>query len=212
MAVRIDDVDRKILAELQRDASQSLDEIAAKVGSSKTPVWNRIRKMREGGVIGQQTVMLDAVEGLSIDLIDDAFNANPASVAAALDVLAAVEPKQGQGRIATGRRIAILGDMLELGEDELNLHRALADHPAMAKIRRIDCVGPRMRALYDVLPVEKRRRCVDKAEELAAEAHKLVDAGDVVLCKGSKGSKVGHIVQAVKDLGQAHPMDEQRAD
>ena len=60
MTVRIDDTDRKILAELQRDASQSLDEIARQVGSSKTPVWNRIRKMREAGVIGQQTVMLDA--------------------------------------------------------------------------------------------------------------------------------------------------------
>lgn len=60
MSVRIDDTDRKILCELQRDASQSLDEIAARVGSSKTPVWNRIRKMREAGVIGQQTVVLDA--------------------------------------------------------------------------------------------------------------------------------------------------------
>ncbi len=60
MTVRIDDVDRKILSELQRDASQSLDEIARRVGSSKTPVWNRIRKMREGGVIGRQTVILDA--------------------------------------------------------------------------------------------------------------------------------------------------------
>lgn len=60
MAVRIDETDRKILAELQRDASQSLDEIARKVGSSKTPVWNRVRKLKEAGVIGQQTVLLDA--------------------------------------------------------------------------------------------------------------------------------------------------------
>ena len=60
MDVRVDDMDRKILAELQRDASQSLDEIARAVGSSKTPVWNRIRKLREGGVLGRQTVMLDA--------------------------------------------------------------------------------------------------------------------------------------------------------
>lgn len=60
MSVRIDDMDRKILAELQRDASQSLDEIAARVGSSKTPVWNRIRKLREAGVVRQQTVLLDA--------------------------------------------------------------------------------------------------------------------------------------------------------
>ena len=60
MSVRIDEVDRRILAELQRDASQSLDDIAKAVGSSKTPVWNRIRKLREAGVIGQQTVLLDA--------------------------------------------------------------------------------------------------------------------------------------------------------
>jgi Lrp/AsnC family transcriptional regulator len=60
MAFRTDETDRKILVELQRDASQSLDDIARNVGSSKTPVWNRIRKMREAGVIGQQTVILDA--------------------------------------------------------------------------------------------------------------------------------------------------------
>lgn len=60
MAVRLDAVDRKILTELQRDASQSLDDVAKKIGSSKTPVWNRIRKMKDAGVIGQQTVFLDA--------------------------------------------------------------------------------------------------------------------------------------------------------
>ncbi|MDJ1016854.1 MAG: Lrp/AsnC family transcriptional regulator [Paracoccaceae bacterium] len=66
MAVRMDELDRKILGELQRDAGQSLDEIAKTVGSSKTPVWNRIRKMREAGVIGQQTVLLDA-EALGLE-------------------------------------------------------------------------------------------------------------------------------------------------
>ena len=59
MAAQIDDLDRKILRELQADAGQSLDEIARKVGSSKTPVWNRIRKMREAGVMGPSTVVLD---------------------------------------------------------------------------------------------------------------------------------------------------------
>ncbi|MBI1218783.1 MAG: AsnC family transcriptional regulator [Rhodobacteraceae bacterium] len=66
MAVRLDDMDRKILTELQEDASQSLDEIARKVGSSKTPVWNRIRKLREQGVITRQTVILDA-EALGLE-------------------------------------------------------------------------------------------------------------------------------------------------
>lgn len=60
MAMRLDETDRKILAELQADASQSLDEIARKIGSSKTPVWNRIRKMRDGGVIKATTAVLDA--------------------------------------------------------------------------------------------------------------------------------------------------------
>ncbi|MCD1626330.1 MAG: Lrp/AsnC family transcriptional regulator [Paracoccaceae bacterium] len=60
MSIRLDATDRKILAELQRDAGQSLDEIAKQVGSSKTPVWNRIRKMREAGIMGPQTVILDA--------------------------------------------------------------------------------------------------------------------------------------------------------
>ena len=59
MTTRLDDMDRKILAELQEDAGQSLDEIARKVGSSKTPVWNRIKRMRETGVITRQTAVLD---------------------------------------------------------------------------------------------------------------------------------------------------------
>ena len=59
MSDRIDELDRKILAELQADASQSLDEIARKVGSSKTPVWNRIRRMKETGLITRQTAILD---------------------------------------------------------------------------------------------------------------------------------------------------------
>ncbi|MDH5530209.1 MAG: Lrp/AsnC family transcriptional regulator [Paracoccaceae bacterium] len=66
MSVRLDELDRKILGELQEDASQSLDEIARKVGSSKTPVWNRVRKLREAGVIRRQTVLLDA-EALGLE-------------------------------------------------------------------------------------------------------------------------------------------------
>ncbi|WP_308917361.1 Lrp/AsnC family transcriptional regulator [Jannaschia sp. LMIT008] len=60
-AVRIDALDRKILRVLQRDSGLSLDAIAAEVGSSKTPVWNRIRKMRGASVIGPPTVIVDPV-------------------------------------------------------------------------------------------------------------------------------------------------------
>lgn len=60
MSVRLDELDRKILVQLQKDAGQSLEDIAKIVGSSKTPVWNRIRKLRDAGVIRQQTYLLDA--------------------------------------------------------------------------------------------------------------------------------------------------------
>ena len=66
MVARLDEMDRKILAELQEDAARSLDDIARKVGSSKTPVWNRIRRMKEAGVILRQTVLLDA-EALGLE-------------------------------------------------------------------------------------------------------------------------------------------------
>ncbi|MEO0568414.1 MAG: Lrp/AsnC family transcriptional regulator [Pseudomonadota bacterium] len=66
MTVSLDGLDRKILTELQQDAGQSLDEIAKAVGSSKTPVWNRIRKMRDAGVIKQQTYILSA-EALGLE-------------------------------------------------------------------------------------------------------------------------------------------------
>lgn len=66
MAARLDEMDRKILAELQADAAQSLDEIARKTGSSKTPVWNRIKRMKKDGVITRQTVLLDA-EALGLE-------------------------------------------------------------------------------------------------------------------------------------------------
>lgn len=151
----------------------------------------------------RQKVYLDVVdEALSFDLLDDAFNANPASMAAALDVLGAAEPRNGIGRFLEGRRIAVLGDMLELGPNEAALHEVIADHPAMARIHTVHCVGPRMRALWKRLPVRKRGDWTETATEMAAVAHQIADAGDIVLVKGSKGSKVSVVVDALKKLGQ----------
>lgn len=154
----------------------------------------------------RQRVSLDVVdERLSFDLIDDAFNANPASLSAALEVLAAAEPQDGLGRVARGRRIAVLGDMLELGETEIALHRAIAEDASLAGVALVHCVGPRMRALFEALPARQRGEWHETAEALAARAHALVDAGDVVLVKGSKGSRVSLVVDALRKLGQAIP-------
>ncbi len=154
----------------------------------------------------RETVALDAVEDhLTLDLIDDAFNANPASMAASLDVLEATHPTDDIGRIDRGRRIAVLGDMLELGPNEARLHADIADHPGMEAVALVHCVGPRMTALWNALPEFKRGERVDTAEELAARAHHLFDAGDVVLVKGSKGSRVSLVVDAIRKLGAACP-------
>lgn len=151
----------------------------------------------------RERITLDIVEETFFDLIDDAFNANPASMAAALDVLIAAKPTDGIGRVGGGRRIAVLGDMLELGPEETTLHQAIARHPGLTAVHLIHCVGPRMRALYAALPRGQRGDWVETAQELAPRARHLVDAGDILLIKGSKGSKVSLVVDALRKMGQA---------
>jgi UDP-N-acetylmuramoyl-tripeptide--D-alanyl-D-alanine ligase len=131
--------------------------------------------------------------GGTATLIDDAFNANPASLAASLEVLAAAQPVPG------GRRVAVLGDMLELGPDEARLHAEVAAHPALAQVAVVHCVGPRMRHLFDALPEARRGRYAASAEALRDELADLARPGDVVLVKGSKGSKVSLVVDAFRD-------------
>ena len=140
---------------------------------------------------------MDPAEGAAFTLIDDAFNANPVSMAAALEVLAASQPGPG------GRRIAILGDMLELGPTEREDHAALAAHPALAGVAVVHCVGPRMAHLHAALPADRRGRRVDRVEDLGPSLAGLVHPGDVVLVKGSKGSLVSRAVDLLRRLG--HP-------
>ena len=117
-------------------------------------------------------------------------------------MLIAAQPTDGIGRVGGGRRIAILGDMLELGPTEAALHQAIARHPGLQAVHVIHCVGPRMRALYDALPRPQRGEWVETAAELAPRARTLVDAGDILLVKGSKGIKVSLIVDVLRKMGQ----------
>ena len=135
---------------------------------------------------------------VGIDLFDDAYNANPASVGAALAVVASANPPA-----VKGRRVVVLGDMKELGPTERDLHAGLAGHPAMEAIDTVHCVGPLMRALYDALPADKRGDWAETSAELANRARSLVSAGDVVMAKGSLSMKMALIVDAVRDLGQS---------
>jgi UDP-N-acetylmuramoyl-tripeptide--D-alanyl-D-alanine ligase len=150
----------------------------------------------------RERIMLDLVEETGFDLIDDAFNANPASMAASLEVLVNARPQDGIGSRAKGRRIAILGDMLELGPTEAALHAAIAETPGLAVLDLIHCVGPRMKALHAALPRGQRGDWVATAAELVPRARHLIDAGDIILVKGSKGIKVSLMVDALRKLGQ----------
>lgn len=145
----------------------------------------------------REQLTLDGREDLVIEMIDDAFNANPASIAAALEMLAAAEPA------ARGRRIAVLGDMLELGPAGPALHAAIADHPAMARIALVHTVGPLMAHLHAALPGAIRGQHSDTAEAMAASLPQSLKAGDIVLLKGSKGIKVSRVVDGLRKLGQA---------
>ncbi|PTQ71359.1 UDP-N-acetylmuramoyl-tripeptide--D-alanyl-D-alanine ligase [Celeribacter persicus] len=142
--------------------------------------------------------------GAPVELIDDAFNANPTSMAAALEVLAKAEPHD------TGRRIAILGDMLELGQKERAIHEGLAALPWFATVDAVHCVGPLMHALYDVLPEVRRGIWFKTAKEAIPALQTLVGPGDVVLVKGSKGSKVSLLVDALRELGQVPQQRDER--
>ena len=151
-----------------------------------------------------ETVTIDpAHEGEDLILLDDAFNANPTSLAAALEVLASYTPRDNVGRFVKGRRVAILGDMLELGADEAAMHAEVAKDPSIPAVHLIHCAGPRMRHLFEALPEDQRGIWAETSAELAAAPAALVDAGDVVLVKGSKGSKVSLVVDAIRKLG--HP-------
>ena len=117
-----------------------------------------------------------AVGGVTV--IDDSFNGNPASVAAALQSLQA-------RNVTGGRRIAVLGDMLELGDDAPSYHTGLTKH--LEGIDGVYCVGPLMRHLYDVLPAGKGLGWHDDPATLKpGEVASLLRAGDVVVVKGSK--------------------------
>lgn len=151
-----------------------------------------------GGRGTLERVTLDEGNGAGFALIDDAYNANPTSLGAALEVLALHTPEGG-------RRVAILGDMLELGPDEAALHAGLADHPAMPAVDVVHCAGPRMAHLWAALPDAKRGMQVETAAEMLDRLPELASAGDVVLVKGSLGARLGPIVNALRKPGRKAP-------
>jgi UDP-N-acetylmuramoyl-tripeptide--D-alanyl-D-alanine ligase len=132
------------------------------------------------------------VPGGSALLIDESYNANPASMAAAIALL-------GQASVGReGRRIAVLGDMLELGAQGVALHRALTGPIERANVDLVFCSGPLMHALWEALPSGRRGGYAETAAALEPAVLAAIRDGDAVMVKGSLGSKMGPIVKALE--------------
>jgi len=134
-----------------------------------------------------------AMKGAAFTLIDESYNANPISMASAIRTLGA--------RATSGRRIVALTDMLELGPEAQAFHAGLAGPLEAASIDLVFCAGPLMKSLWDALPPTRRGGYAETAAALAPQLAQAVEAGDVVMVKGSNGSKAGQIAQALLALG-----------
>jgi UDP-N-acetylmuramoyl-tripeptide--D-alanyl-D-alanine ligase len=140
-----------------------------------------------------------AVDGGSFEVIDESYNASPVAVRAAFSVLAQARPASG------GRRVAVLGDMLELGAEAPRLHEALAKPAVDAGIDLVLTAGPLMGRLSRALPAERRGPHAADSAALVAMVLNTVRPGDVVLVKGSLGSRMKPIVEALAGLGARRP-------
>jgi UDP-N-acetylmuramoyl-tripeptide--D-alanyl-D-alanine ligase len=136
-----------------------------------------------------------ALQDGAFTLIDESYNASPAAMRAAFAVLAGLQPEpNAQGG---GRRIAVLGDMLELGADADAIHASLAPDLIASGAALVCTAGRHMGALYESLPREMRAGHAAKADELLPLVRQIVRPGDVVMIKGSHGSRMGLIVDAL---------------
>ena len=142
-----------------------------------------------------------ALQGGKLLLLDDSYNANPTSMAAALDVLAATPLPTDATARPPGRRIAYLGDMGELGPQEAALHAGLADLAALQAIDEIHCIGPLMAHLYAALPEAKRGKHYASASEARPDLAAQLGCGDIVLAKGSLSAGLAKIVDGIRELG-----------
>ncbi|MES2905844.1 MAG: UDP-N-acetylmuramoylalanyl-D-glutamyl-2,6-diaminopimelate--D-alanyl-D-alanine ligase [Pseudomonadota bacterium] len=136
-------------------------------------------------------IELELGDAGSFLLIDESYNANPTSMRAALALLGDAKPNHG------GRRIAVLGDMLELGEQGAPLHAGLSDAVLGAKVDRAYLVGPLMGTLWQSLPIDLRGAYAHQSAEIEQPLIEAIRPGDVVMVKGSLGSKMGPVVESL---------------
>jgi len=130
--------------------------------------------------------------GGDILLIDESYNANPESVSAALNLMATVAKQR------RGRKVAVLGDMLELGQFSSDLHKGLVKTMDEAGIDLLYAAGPMMRSLWETIPPARRGIYAATSAGLVDALGTSLKAGDTVVIKGSLGSKMGLVVEALR--------------
>ena len=126
-------------------------------------------------------------------IIDESYNANPASMRAALALLAATKPGP------KGRRIAVIGDMLELGPKAAAMHAELAADLSANKVDLLFGAGPLTRALFEAAPASMRAAWTERSSDLTDEVARTLRGGDIAMVKGSNGSRMGPLVAALRD-------------
>jgi UDP-N-acetylmuramoyl-tripeptide--D-alanyl-D-alanine ligase len=136
--------------------------------------------------------LLPMADGLAT-IIDESYNANPASMRAALALLAAAKPGP------KGRRIAVIGDMLELGPAAAAMHAELAADLSANKVDLLFGAGPLTRVLYEAAPASMRAAWTERSIELTDEVARTLRGGDIAMIKGSNGSRMGPLVSALRD-------------
>jgi UDP-N-acetylmuramoyl-tripeptide--D-alanyl-D-alanine ligase len=141
---------------------------------------------------GRGTRITLAAPGGEALLIDESYNANPVSMAAAIALLGQAEPGP------RGRRIAVLGDMLELGAQSGALHAGLAQPIVDHAVDLVFCAGPAMRNLWEALPSNRRGGYANDSSALEPQVLDAVSGGDAIMIKGSFGSKMTPIVKALQ--------------
>ena len=133
------------------------------------------------------------VNGAAIELVDESYNASPVSMRAALATLAAAKPAKG------ARRIAVLGDMLELGDQAAELHGGLAETVEHWDVDLVFTAGPLMANLFDRLPPARRGGHAADSSALAPLVKAALASGDVVMVKGSAGSRMSRVVKSLSE-------------
>ncbi|HET7716315.1 MAG TPA: UDP-N-acetylmuramoylalanyl-D-glutamyl-2,6-diaminopimelate--D-alanyl-D-alanine ligase [Bauldia sp.] len=139
-------------------------------------------------------------------LIDESYNANPASMRAAIAILGQAEPGK------EGRRIAVLGDMRELGAAAEELHAGLAQDLVAARVDSVFLAGPLMRALHDALPAVLRGGYAETAADLEPMVAQRIERGDVIMVKGSNASRMWGLVESLKARFSAQAESDLRQD